>query len=305
MTTHTVLIAGGSGLVGKSLGEWLITRGYRVKLLGRSKSTQAGTETFVWDPAKQTIDADAFAGVDYVVNLAGANVGEGRWTEKRKKELMDSRVQSTTLLANTIIRNHLPIKKFIQANAVGYYGFTKNDREFVETDPPGNDFLAEICHAWENATTPLPNAGLPLLILRMGVVLSNKGGALKAMVQPVKMLAGAPLGSGKQIIPWIHMDDMVAIIAKGIEDPGFTGIYNATAPNPVTNQQITQLIGKALKKPVWPLHVPAFLLRWMLGEQAQIALYGNRISNKKLREAGYTFMYDEPEAAINNLVKRV
>jgi uncharacterized protein (TIGR01777 family) len=305
MVTQTVLIAGGSGLVGKHLGGWLVNRGFRVKQLGRSKSTQEGIESFIWNPAQQTMDADALDGVDYVVNLAGANVGEGRWTEKRKKELMDSRIQSTTLLVDALIRNNKSIKKMIQANAVGYYGFTESDTEFMETDGAGTDFLARVCSAWENASAPLQHAGIPLLILRMGVVLSNQGGALMSMAQPVKMLAGAALGSGKQIIPWIHIDDMVAIIGKGIEDAGFTGIYNAAAPQPITNLQMTRLIGKALKKPIWPIHVPSFLLKWMLGEQAQIALYGNRVSNKKLLETGFTFGYTQPAHAINNLLKGV
>lgn len=297
----TVLIAGGSGLIGKTLIDELSKLGYSVKLLGRSKSSFPNSESYVWDPSKNTIDLKAFENTDFVINLAGANVGEGKWTDKRKKELLDSRIQSTTLLINSIKENQFSIKKFIQASAIGYYGLSDNDVDFTETDPPGNDFLALLTVEWEKSADSLDLMSTPLLKLRIGVVLSNDGGALVAMAKPVKMFAGASLGNGDQIVPWIHIDDLVSIFLKGIEEPQFVGTYNAAAPYPVSNKQLTKAIAKAVKRPFWPIGIPGFLLNLMLGEQAQIVLKGNKISSKKLIAAGFKFKYPSLDKAIPQL----
>jgi uncharacterized protein (TIGR01777 family) len=299
----TVLIAGGSGLIGHALIDEFFKKGYSVKLLGRNRSTIQNAESFVWDPSKNIIDLKAFENTDYIINLAGANVGEGKWTAERKKELLDSRIQSTTLLINSIAENNFPIKKFIQASAIGYYGLSDNDVDFMESDPPGKDFLAILTGQWEKAADRLNETKIPLLKLRIGVVLSNKGGALMAMAKPVRLFAGASLGNGKQIVPWIHIDDMVAIFVKGIEDPGFTGTYNAASPHPVSNKQLTKAIAKAIKRPFWPIGIPSFLLKIILGEQAQIVLKGNKISSKKLISSGFKFQYSNLQDAIVNLFK--
>lgn len=299
----TVLIAGGSGLIGKALVEELSQKGYTVKLLGRSISPIKNAESFVWDPSTNTIDKKSLENTDYIINLAGANVGEGKWTDKRKKELVNSRIQSTSLLVNSIIENNIPIKKFIQASAIGYYGLSDNDVDFIETDPAGKDFLALLTEQWEKSTERLNGTSIPLLKLRIGVVLSGKGGALMAMAKPVKMFAGASLGNGKQIVPWIHIDDMIAIFLKGIEEPEFIGTFNAAAPDPVSNKQLTKSIAKAIKRPFWPMGIPSFLLKLILGEQAQIVLKGNKISAKKLIAAGFKFRYPTIQGAITNLFK--
>jgi uncharacterized protein len=300
---ETVLIAGGTGLIGQELCEALLGKGYRIKLLGRTKRDLPHLKSYVWDPSKSSIDLEAFEGTDYVVNLAGANVGEGRWTGHRKKELIDSRIMSTKVLISAIQTNHFPIKKFIQASAIGYYGFSDLDIEFKETDEAGNDFLAELTNQWEAATKSLDEIHVKL-ILRIGVVLSDKGGALPTMSKPIKMFAGTSLGSGKQFVPWIHIEDLIEIFLKGIRDPTFKGIYNAVAPNPVTNHELTNLIGKALHKPIWPIPAPSLLLKLVLGEQAQIVLQGNKISNQKLLETGFKFKYDNAENALNQLIKK-
>lgn len=299
--SETVLIAGGSGLVGKALSEELLHKGFKVKLLGRRKSEIDHVETFVWDPTKKEIDKEALIGTDYIVNLAGANVGEGKWTNQRKKELVESRTLSTSLLVNTIKSNNYPVKKMIQASAIGFYGFSEEDIEYMETDEAGTDFLALLCKEWEKAAEPIHQTNTQLMIVRIGVVLSNKGGALMAMAKPIKMFAGAYLGTGKQIVPWIHIDDLVAIILNGLLDPNYSGVINAAAPDPISNKQLTRLIGKAIKRPVWPIGVPAFVLKLMLGEQAQIVLKGNRISAKKLIHLGFQFVYSQPDDAIKKL----
>ncbi len=297
----SVLIAGGSGFIGKALIEELSKKGYEVKLLGRSISSIQKIESFVWDPSKKIIDLKAFENTDYIINLAGANVGEGKWTDKRKKELLDSRIQSTSLLINSIKEKNFPIKKFIQASAIGFYGLSDNDVDFIETDPPGKDFLAILTEQWEKATEELNGTTVPLLKLRIGVVLSNKGGALMAMAKPVKMFAGASLGNGKQIVPWIHIDDMVSVFMKGIEEPDFKGTFNAAAPDPVSNKQLTKLIARAIKRPLWPMGIPGFLLKLILGEQAQIVLKGNKISCKKLIIAGFKFQHPTIEGTMTHL----
>ena len=301
---ETILIAGGSGLIGQHLCTKFIQLGYTVKLLGRKKYTHPQAEIFTWNPAQQEIEKSAFENVQYVINLAGSNVGEGRWTEKRKKELIDSRIQSTHLLINTMIENHYPVKKFIQASAIGYYGLSANDVEYKETDPPGNDFLATLTAQWEKETATLDQTSAELLLLRIGIVLSARGGALKAMAKPVQMLAGAPLGSGRQVIPWIHIDDMVAVFLKGITDPAFKGIYNAVSPASVTNRELTRLIGKNIHRPIWPVPVPSFILKIILGEQAQIVLGGNRVSCEKLIHTGFKHQYPQAADALKNLLSR-
>lgn len=301
---ETILIAGGSGLLGNALCDALILQGYQVKLLGRTKKKQNNIETFIWDPVNGEMNEEALINTDYVINLAGANIGEGKWTEKRKKELIDSRTFSTKLLVNCILKNNYPIKKFIQASAIGYYGFSETDIEFTEEDTAGKDFLASLCELWEQESTPLQNSSTPVLILRIGVVLSNLGGALKEMSRPIKMFVGSPLGSGKQIVPWIHIDDMVSIFIKGIQDAKFSGTFNSASPNPISNKQLVKAIGKAAKRPVWPFGVPTFILKLLLGEQAQIVTKGNRVSAKKILARGFEFKHPEINEALRDLMGR-
>ncbi len=301
--SKTVLIAGGSGLVGKALSEKLLQLGFQVKWLGRKKTAQS-IPTYEWDPEKKRIDMEAFSQTDFVINLAGANVGKGKWTPKRKEELINSRLNSTQLLIDCILKNNLPVQKFIQASAIGYYGFKDNNAEFTEEDQAGKDFLAELTNKWENELTPLFASHIDVLTLRIGVVLSDQSGALVEMAKPVRMLMGAPLGSGNQIVPWIHIDDLVSVFLKGIEEKKMTGIYNAVSPNPVTNNALTRSIGKAIKKPVWPFPVPGFILKMLLGEQAQIVLKGNRVSVKKLLNAGFVFDHPNLDETVKDLLMR-
>jgi uncharacterized protein (TIGR01777 family) len=302
--SQTVLIAGGSGLIGDELSIQLLSMGYEVRILGRGTAADGKVQHFNWNPAAQLIDENCLTGVDFVINLAGANVGKGKWTKSRKKILLNSRIDSTTLLAKTIIDKKIPIRKFIQASAIGFYGFTNTGRTFTETDSAGTDFLATLTQQWENTTEVLIKANIPLNILRIGVVLSPKGGALLEMCRPIKLFAGSFLGSGKQIVPWIHVKDMVSVFIKSIKENEFLGIYNCVAPEPVTNKELTKEMGKALHRPIWPLGVPAFILRMLLGEQAQIVLEGNAVSCKKLIDSGFVFQYPTITKAIGSLLAR-
>jgi len=296
----TILIAGGSGLIGTELSKHLISLGYEVRWLGRGNNNGGTIKHFSWDPAKKQIDVNAFKGVDVVINLAGANVGKGKWTDERKKTLLNSRIDSVQLLSNTIIQQQIPIKKFIQASAIGYYGF-ESTLPMNEEAPAGKDFLAVLTQQWEEATIPLQQAQIPLVILRIGVVLSNKGGALIEMAKPIKMFAGNYLGSGKQIVPWIHITDQVNIFINAIEDTNFTGTYNCVAQEVITNKELTKKIAQAVKRPAWPLGIPAFVLKILLGEQAQIVLEGYHISPQKLINTGFTHKYPHIKDAMKEL----
>jgi len=301
---NTVLIAGGSGLLGTALTQELLKLGYQVHHLGRKSKPTSGFKTFAWNPAEGKIDLAAFENVTHVINLAGANVGQGRWTGERKKILLESRTKSTQLLIQSFTQLSIKPVKFIQASATGFYGFGPPSEVFMETRSAGNDFLAQLTAEWENSALSLQSPEFPLLIIRIGVVLSKDGGALKVMAQPVKYFAGCPIGSGKQIVPWIHMDDLIQIMLNGVQNSSFTGTYNAVSPQPVDNRTLTRAIGKALRRPVWPIPVPGFLLRMILGEQASVVLKGCHVSSQKLRETGYVFKFTDVQDAVDSLLSK-
>lgn len=284
-----VLIAGGSGLVGRALRMDLLSRGYQVRLLGRG--LPSADHEYQWDPSAQWLDESALKGIQYIVNLAGSNVGESRWTNQRKTSLINSRIDSTRLLVNKCIELKLPIKKFIQASATGYYGMAEGDKPCEESSPHGKDFLAKLTYDWESETKPLTHSPIPLLVLRLGVVLTRKGGALATMAKPVKLFLGMPIGSGNQYISWIHIDDVVGFIRFSMEKSEIAGIYNLVSPSPVTNRIFMKTLGKALQKPIWPIHVPSGALHLLMGEQAGIVTKGNNVSCKKLINSGYLFQH--------------
>lgn len=296
----TILITGPSGLIGTRLTELLVHRGDKVVHLSRSKS-QSDIPCFVWDVKNQTMEAEALQGVDSIVHLAGAAVVDERWTTSRKREILESRTLSTKLLADELKKARHSVRSFISASAIGYYGFIK-DEIFTEESPPGNDFLANVTHQWERAADQVATSGVRLVKLRIGIVLSDKSGALQEMATPVRYFVGAPLGSGRQIVSWIHLDDVCSMFIKAIDDASMQGAYNAVAPNPVTNGELTRAIGKALHKPVFLPPVPAFVLKMILGEMAEIVVNGGRVSAAKIQLAGYTFKYPHVGEALDDLL---
>jgi uncharacterized protein len=296
----TVLITGASGLIGTRLTELLLQRGDSVIHLSRSKpdSTVPG---FVWDIRNQKIDQDALHGVDTIVHLAGAGVADKRWTTARKREILESRTLSTKLLADELKRSKHSVRSFVCVSAIGYYGFNE-DEILTEERPPGNDFLANVTRQWEQQADAVKASGVRVVKLRTGVVLSEKGGALKEMSMPVKFFAGAPLGSGQQFVSWIHIDDLCGIFMKAIDDFSMQGVYNAVAPQPVTNREMTKAIGKVLHKPVFLPPVPGFVLKLILGEMAEIVINGSKVSAEKIQRAGYTFRFIRVEDALKDLL---
>jgi uncharacterized protein len=295
-----ILITGASGLVGSRLTSLLLAKGYEVAHLSRSKS--GSVPTYVWDVNRQTIDKEALKDVHTIVHLAGANVADKRWTEKRKKEIIDSRVKSTALLFNELKSGHHSVENFISASAVGYYGFKDPDKVFREENPAGDDFLAQVTKLWEHAVDKISMLNIRIVKLRIGVVLAKEGGALQAMAKPIRLLAGSPLGSGNQYMSWIHIDDLCGMFMHAIETPALSGAVNAVAPGPVTNRELTKAIANELHKPLILPAVPAFALRLMLGEMASIVTEGSQVSNNKISASGYQYKFDNLKKALKDLL---
>ena len=298
----TVLISGGTGLVGQRLSAVLAGKGYEVMLLSRKHASTFTYSTYKWNPEEQEIAHDAISRADYVVHLAGINISEKRWTISRKREIVESRVKSGQLLMNSIRKNNKKIKAFISASAVGYYGAETSDKIFNETDYPASDFLGTTCDTWEKASRKITEQGIRSVILRIGVVLAPAGGALPKMVAPIKYGVGSPFGDGKQYIPWIHMDDLIGILVKSMEDEKMKGAYNAVAPESTNNESFTKLAAEILKKPFFMPNVPSSILRLVLGEMAVIILKGSRVSAEKIIKSGYKFIYPELKTALTDLL---
>lgn len=293
-----VLITGGTGLIGKRLSFLLASKGYEVSVLSRSKSPESKYTTFVWNVKDQFIEEEAFQDLDYIIHLAGAGIADKKWSEKRKKEIIDSRVQSTNLLYNTSKRLKTPLKAFISASATGYYGSVTTATIFTETDQPANDFLGKVCRLWEESIFQFKNDKTRTVALRTGIVLSNDGGALKKMKTPLV----TPLGDGKQYMPWIHIDDLCEIYIKAIEDEDFEGAYNAIAPEHITNYSFSKAIAKTFKIPFLPIGAPSFILKIVFGKMATIILNGSRVSTGKIEKTGFKFKFKSLDKALKNLI---
>jgi len=297
-----VLITGGSGLIGTHFANMLRGRGYDVALLSRTKSKGTEFPIYTWDTDKNEIELEAIEWCDYIIHLAGVNIGDKRWSKKRKLLIINSRVKSIQLLFEKIMKLKPNIKAFITSSAIGYYGTMPADKIFNETDPAGNDFLAETCRLWEDAADQFKDAGIRTVKIRTGIVLSMVGGAFKKMLLPVKLGLGSPLGSGKQAISWIHVEDLCSIYLKAIEDIKMEGAYNAVTPDYKTNQELTKTLARVLHKPFWFPRVPSFLLKLIFGEMSAIILKGNPVSANKITTAGFKFMFPDLESALKNLL---
>jgi len=303
---HTVLITGGSGLIGKRLTKHLTEKGYRVIILSRASKEQparAQVSYANWDVKKQTIDIEAIRSADFIIHLAGAGVVDKRWTDAYKKEIIESRTQSSKLLIDTLKQHGSQVKAIVSASAIGWYG---PDREpgkyFTETDKPAEDFLGQTCVLWEQSISFASSLNIRVCSLRTGIVLSNEGGALSEFKKPVSFGVAAILGSGKQMISWIHIDDLCRMYIHAMEKNTLNGSYNAVANLPVSNKALTLKLAEALKGKFFiPLHVPAFVLKIMLGGSSIEVLKSTSVSNAKIKETGFTFLYPSIEAALGNL----
>jgi len=298
---ETVLISGGTGLLGNNLTLHLQSKGYEVRYLSRNSGEKNGIKCFRWDIHKGEIDADAFTSVDHIIHLAGAGVADKRWTDDYKKEILESRTYSTALLCKTLKEQDHQIKSFVSASAVGIYG-NRGEELIDEESEVADDFLAQVCVAWEDEIFKIQELGIRTAAIRIGIVLSEKGGALPQLITPIKMFVGAPLGSGNQYMPWIHIDDLSEMFIKAIEDEQINGVYNGVAPHPVTNKVLTKSIASRVSRPVFPIHVPNFALKVITGEFADSLIGGARVSSRKVEKAGFTFAYPDIDAALNHLL---
>lgn len=305
----TVLITGGTGLVGSRLTELLLARNYNVIVLSRSKkeTSTANLSYAIWNVEEQIIDVSVFAKTDYIVHLAGAGVADKRWSVSRKKEILDSRTQSSALLVKALQQNSNKVKAVISSSAIGWYGPdpSLHSNGFEETDTPFNDYLGNTCKLWEESIEPITQQNIRLVKLRTGIVLSTKGGALKEFLNPIKMGIAAILGNGKQIISWIHIDDLCNQFIYAIEHENMQGSYNAVAPNPVNNRRLTLSIAKKVKGKFYiPIYVPSFMLKIILGEMSIEVLKSTTVSSKKIEIAGFNFKYKTIDAALSNLLNK-
>jgi uncharacterized protein (TIGR01777 family) len=299
MNLKSILLTGGTGLIGRSLTKQLLANGYRVSHLSRNPGKDPRVKTFLWDVAKGVIDEHCIDDVDIIVHLAGAGIAGKRWTGERKKEIIDSRTKSIGLIYHLLRTKKHQVNTIVSASAIGYYS-DRGDELLTENSPPNNDFMAKCCVAWEAAVDEGRAFNLRIVKFRTGVVLDN-GGALKQMALPVKLYIGSPLGSGKQWIPWIHWQDVVGMYLLAIENESFTGVYNMVAPNPVTNEQLTQAIAKQLHKPLWAPKIPAFFLKLLMGEMSIIALGSTKVSAQKIEDAGFKFKYPNISSALKEI----
>jgi uncharacterized protein (TIGR01777 family) len=293
-----VLITGGSGMIGTRLTRLLLDRRISVVHLGRHER-DGEVQTFRWDPRQGYVDGNAFKGVTQIVHLAGASIAGGRWTESYKQAILESRVNATRLLANHLRTARGSVNKVVSASAIGYYG-PGTTETFREASPPGQGFLAEVVTEWEGETHVMDDLGIQTAMVRTGIVLSEKGGALQQMARPIRLGLGAPLGSGNQIVSWIHIDDLCGVYMH-LLDNDLSGPFNATAPEAVSNRELTEAIASRLGKPLWLPNVPAFVLKLMLGEMSDAVLTGNRVSSDKIVAAGYSFRYADVASALRNI----
>lgn len=297
-----VLIAGGSGLIGSALARSLLADGNEVTILTRGEEKFEDGAHFVhWDGASPAGWSDELENADAIVNLAGAGIADARWSDERKRLIVESRVDAGKAIVAAIQNAANPPLALVQASAVGYYG-VHADEPVTEQTPPGDDFLAETCVAWEESTRAVEALGVRRTIARTGVVLSTKGGALPQLLLPFRMVvAGGPLGSGKQYVPWIHSEDEVRALRFLLESATASGPYNLSAPAPVTNRELADTIGKVMNRPSF-LPTPAFALKAALGERATIVLDGQRQVPERLLAEGFHFTWTQVESALRDLI---
>jgi len=304
---HTVLITGGTGMVGTSLTQLLLSKGYQVIVLTRQPrvSNVPNLTYAVWDIDKGYIDPSAIHNADTIVHLAGAGVADKRWSKKRKQEIADSRVLSGALLVKYLTENSHQVKTVVAASAIGWYGPDTAQsliNGFVETDPVDGAYLGATCKSWEESVKPIEALGIRLVTLRIGIVLNKKGGALAEFIKPAQFGMATIFGNGKQMVSWIHHHDLCKMMIHGIETASIKGVYNAVSPDPISNKDLIITITKKLRGFYLPIPVPAFVLKIMLGEMSIEILKSAKVSSKKIQGAGFNFDYPTLHSALNDLL---
>ncbi len=301
---QNIIITGGTGLVGQALTAQLLQHGYGVHIFTRSVINKKSTNKlkyFEWNTTKQSFDIAALENAIAIINLAGEGVADKRWTIKRKAEILNSRKESGALVTKMLLQNKNTITTLIQASATGWYAPNANTyNSFQETLPAHNDYLGQTCAAWEQSIEAVKQNNIRVVTVRIGIVLSSKGGMVKELAKPMQLGVVPVFGNGKQIVPWIHCTDLVAMIITAIENKNYNGIYNAVASNNTTQKLLAIQIGKALGKKIFiKIPIPAFVLKIMLGEMSIEVLKSAVVENDKIKKAGFTFQYPALESIEN------
>ena len=296
-----VVVTGSTGLVGSALLPFLKSKGHEVVRLVRSKA-HTGADEVYWDPSKGFEDTSRLEGLDAAVHLAGESIAEGRWTEAKKARIRDSRVIGTRVLSESLAGLAQPPRSLVSASAIGYYG-DRGAEVMHEESAPGTDFLAQVCREWEAATDAAARAGMRVVNLRFGVILSRDGGALAKMIVPFQFALGGKIGSGKQYMSWITLDDVVGAIYHALTNEQLRGPVNVVSPNPVTNYEFTKTLGRVLSRPTI-FAVPAFAARLAFGEMADATLLAStRVEPSRLKESGFVFQHPELEGALRHVLR--
>ena len=305
---QTVLISGGTGMVGRQLTKHLLKKGYQVIILTRKipflKDANPNISYALWNVADQTIDSEAVQKASCLIHLAGAGVVDKKWTKVYKDEIANSRTQSSALIIKALSNHTHSIKTIISASAIGWFGEdpSPSAKGFVEIDLAAAGFLGETCKKWEQSIEPIEKMGIRLVKLRIGIVLSNDGGALAEFKKPIQFGVAGILGTGNQMISWIHIDDLCRLFIEVIENEQLAGTYNAVAPLPVSNKELTIELAHQIKGKFYiPLHVPKFILKIMMGERSIEILKSTTVNCEKIKKTGFTFLYPSIEAALHQL----
>jgi len=298
-----ILITGGSGLIGTRLTALLLERGHEVSHLTRSRNSRSGVKTWLWNPRQQELEEGALDGVTDIIHLAGAGIADKKWTDARKKVLIESRELGPKLLESELKKRGQNLQSFVSASGINYYGSVIQEEPFVETDPAGDDFTGE-CLAWEQAADIFAEISR-VVKLRVGVVLARDGGALPRLAKPINLGVGSPLGTGKQYMAWVHLDDVSRAFIHAVENENVNGPYNVVSSQSITNRGLTKAVASRLRRPMIAPPVPAFLLRMLFGEMATLVLNGANISNEKLKASGFKFEFEMVEDALVQLYPRI
>lgn len=290
-----ILIAGGTGFVGKHLTDFLVEKGYAVHVLTRNPNaiSSKNIQFFKWDMERGFIEEKAFDGVTVIINMTGGNIGEKRWTAQRKKEIVDSRVKSIELLYHYVSQNTFNIQSFISSSAAGFYGAVTTEGTFTENSQSGNDFLASVCQKWEKAALKFNDLGVRTVILRKGVVFGKGGGMVQKLTPLAKLSVNVSLGSGKQYVPWIDIRDLARLYDFFLSNPSLNGIYNAVACEHITMNDFSKALLQSFGKKSFLPNAPAFIIRLVFGELSVMLLEGSKVSNEKLKNSGFSFEVDK------------
>lgn len=298
MQSNNILIAGGTGLIGARLTEMLLAKGHTVRLLTRSPK---GPDQYFWNPSAGEMDLAALKDVDIVINLAGAGIADGRWTTARKKELVESRVQSAGILFREIEQMHKRPKAYLSASAIGIYGNSGETWMRENSVPVDQSFMVDCCQQWESSADQITQLGLRVVKFRIGVVMAKTGGALAEVVKPLRFGLGVYFGNGQAWWSWIHRDDVCGAFIWAIENRGIEGVFNLVAPMPTRGKDLVKSTAKAMKQPAIFLPAPATVLRMFLGEMSAVILNSNRVSSEKLTQAGFKFHFPVLDAALHDI----